>query len=60
MHVLIDGKLFTYTNNIVKAYDIYNHCHTINPIDWYDYNFTHFSKLIIDGLVITREEQKEV
>jgi hypothetical protein len=52
--VLIDGKYFTWTENPVQAYDIYENIQIIKPIDYQLYNFTIFEKLVIDGLIINR------
>ena len=53
MKVLINGKYFTCTNEPVQAFNIYGNLQVIKPIDYHEFNFTSFQKLIINGLTIT-------
>ena len=58
MEVLINGKHHTHTDNPVTAYDVCGNPHTIKPIDYHLYNFTSFTKLIIDGVEISPEGEE--
>ncbi len=58
MEVLINGKHHTHTANPVTAYDVCGNPHTIKPIDYHLYNFTSFTKLIIDGAEISPESEE--
>lgn len=53
MEVLINGKHYTHTDSPVIAYDACGNPHTIKPVDYHLYNFTSFTKLIIDGVEVS-------
>jgi len=52
MKVLVNGKYFTWTDEPVQAFNVYGNLQVIKPIDYFEYNFTNFKKLIINGLMV--------